>query len=255
MKIIFGVIIISLGFAISLFELNQSLSSYWDLVAFAMVLSGTLSVAILTSPSHQIKEIWLTLRYFFKSKSGLRTQLVSKSVDYVDGNYGDLSSNTLADRILKDGKELIDLGLSQSRIEAIIDGRTHKWLEDNMKVVNWVRGLSKYPPAFGLAATVLGLIQVMNGLSENADPRVTALKMALALVATFYGIIVSNLLVAPIGDRVRANVLEEYHLGEIAQKAVLMKAQKESKVIAREILLAHLGESEKETFFNQRIAA
>jgi chemotaxis protein MotA len=255
MKIILGTIIIILGFAVSLFELNQSLSSYWDLVAFAMVLSGTISVAILTSPSHKLKEIWLTLKYFFKSKAGLRSEFVNKSVNYIDGRYQGLFGNSLAERILRDGKELIDLGLSQERIEGIINGRTHKWLEDNMKVVNWVRGLAKYPPAFGLAATVLGLIQVMNGLSENADPRVTALKMALALIATFYGIIVANLIVAPIGDRVRANVLEEYHLGEIAQKAVFMKAQQESKVVAREILLAHLGESEKEVFFNMRSVA
>jgi chemotaxis protein MotA len=255
MKIIFGTVIIILGFALSLWELDQQLSSYWDLVAFAMVFSGTLSVAILTSPSHRYQSVLHTLAYFFKSKEGLRQNIVKDAIHFVEGQYqNNTTRQDIHHKLFKEGEELLMLGLPAEKVELILGGRLHKWIEDKMKVVNWIRSLAKYPPAFGLAATVLGLIQVMNGLSEDADPRSTALKMALALVATFYGIIVANLIVAPIGDRLRSNVLEEYHLAEIAMKAVNLTAQKESRVLAKEILSAHLHDYERTYFFEKAAA-
>jgi chemotaxis protein MotA len=245
MKIILGSIIIIVGFSVALMELNQTLENYWDLVAFAMVFSGTLSVAILTSPSHRFADLMNTLSYFFKNRQGQRKKFYHQALAYVTGEEKPISSKKIYERILSEGDELILLGVPANKIIGILEGRQHKWVEDKMKVVNWVRSLAKYPPAFGLAATVLGLIQVMNSLSDSADPRETALKMALALIATFYGIIVANLIVAPIGDRLKANVLEEYHLSEVSMKAIKLMIDGEGQTIAREILASHLDEGQQ----------
>ncbi len=64
-------------------------------------------------------------------------------------------------------------------------------------------------PAFGLAGTMVGLIRMLNTLSE---PSSVAAGMSVALLSTFYGLMLANLLVLPLerklAERTRAEALE-----------------------------------------------
>ncbi len=249
MKILISIVLVVAGFYIALWELDQSLSSYWDLVAFAIVIAGTFSVMILTSPSHSLKDLTRSILFSLSNRQGLRKRTVEASLSFIRNAPHQLDpKKSLNGKLLSDGEELISLGFNKERVTEILNGRLHKWFDDKMQVVNWIRALAKYPPAFGLSATVLGLIQVMNSLSDNGDPRATALKMAIALVATFYGILVANLFVAPLGDRLKANVLEEYHLSQITLKTIMLKMDGVAPLEAQECLLSHLGESQQREF-------
>ena len=58
--------------------------------------------------------------------------------------------------------------------------------------------MAKYAPGFGLLGTVIGLIQLLSSLNS---PDELGHGMALALVTTFYGIMLSNLIFQPIAGR------------------------------------------------------
>lgn len=64
-------------------------------------------------------------------------------------------------------------------------------------------------PAFGLAGTMVGLIRMLHTLSE---PSSVAAGMSVALLSTFYGLMLANLLVLPLerklAERTRAEALE-----------------------------------------------
>lgn len=64
-------------------------------------------------------------------------------------------------------------------------------------------------PAFGLAGTMVGLIRMLNSLSEPAS---VAAAMSVALLSTFYGLMLANLLVLPLerklAERTRAEAIE-----------------------------------------------
>lgn len=50
--------------------------------------------------------------------------------------------------------------------------------------------------------TVLGLVNLMRGISAGLDAKDTGVQMAVALVATFYGLIFANLIVNPAGEAI-----------------------------------------------------
>lgn len=64
-----------------------------------------------------------------------------------------------------------------------------------------------FAPAFGMIGTLIGLINLMGGLDDVAA---VASGMAVALVTTFYGTILANLVFSPIATKLKARHEEEY---------------------------------------------
>ena len=90
----------------------------------------------------------------------------------------------------------------------------------------------------------------MKGLGEGTDPKETGLRMAIALVATFYGIIVANIFVNPIGDRVITNVREDQNLAEISLNTILMMSDQKDFVEIVENLSSNIPSQYKKLNFN-----
>lgn len=234
MKIIIGFAIITSGFYIALDHLDQRIVQFWDIIAFSVVVFGTMAVSIMTMPSLKLKHILQIFFYSIRGNHGLREDCINNSINVMNGHNPNGVANRIDQKILIDGLELIRLGFDKEVIENILVDRIEKYTDDCNSIAQWIKGLSKYPPAFGLAGTVLGLIHLMKGLSEGTDPKETGLRMAVALVATFYGIIVSNIFVSPVGDRILSNIQEDQNLADISLNAILMIREKTNLVLAYE---------------------
>ena len=250
MKIISGFVIVSGGFYIAISHLNQDITQFWDVIAFAIVVFGTFAVSVMTMPSLKLKHILRILYYGLKGNHGLRDECLTNSVSLMGGNIPQIKPKRIDQKILIDGLELLRLGFNSEKIRTILENRVDVYLDDSTNIGQWVRGLSKYPPAFGLAGTVLGLIHLMKGLSEGADPKETGLRMAIALVATFYGIIVANIFINPIGDRIMSNSQEDQNLAQISLDTILLISDKVNYVEAMEHLNNHVPTQYKKLSFN-----
>lgn len=234
MKVLIGFIIITAGFYISLDHLEQSITQFWDVIAFAMVVFGTAAVGVMSMPSLRTKHIFHIFYRNISSNHGLREDCIHNSLNLMKGNSPSLEIKRIDQKILVDGVELLKLGFSTSKIESILMDRIEKYVDDSVTIGQWLRGLAKYPPAFGLAGTVLGLVHLMKGLSEGADPKETGIRMAVALIATFYGIVVANIFLNPIGDRIMSSTKEDQNLAEISLNAILMMSENTNFVEATE---------------------
>ncbi len=72
------------------------------------------------------------------------------------------------------------------------------------------RRLGSFAPAFGMIGTLIGLVQMLTRLD---DPKSIGPAMAVAILTTFYGSLLSNLLFLPISGKLKARTLqEEVHL-------------------------------------------
>jgi len=68
------------------------------------------------------------------------------------------------------------------------------------------RKMGLYAPAFGMLGTLIGLIQMLSGLQ---DPKSIGPAMAVALLTTFYGSLLSTLFFLPVAGKLRARTLLE----------------------------------------------
>ncbi|MCB1749738.1 MAG: flagellar motor protein [Gammaproteobacteria bacterium] len=91
-----------------------------------------------------------------------------------------------------------------------------------------IDGIGGYAPTLGILGAVMGLIQVMNNL---ADPSRLGEGIAVAFVATVYGVGLANLVFLPAGNKIKALVREQSRLEEMIAVGVVAIAQGDSPYV------------------------
>ncbi|MFW7379133.1 MAG: motility protein A [Oligoflexus sp.] len=249
MAYLLGTILAFLCLRGSLYFLDQSFALYFDDVAITMVVGGTIAVAIISLPWHNHREIRRSLKAIFFHQSTSHKQLVLESLDFIRSYYqGQITlkkRSTMASDILHDGRELLDLQFQADDIATILDERLHQYVQKKDEIAEYFTSLAKYPPAFGLIGTVLGLVNLMRAITEGLDPAQTGAKMALALVATLYGLVFANFFVAPIGESLARRVQLEKFQGEVAVQAVLLAAEGTALLKSQEMLNSFVSKQDR----------
>lgn len=247
MAYVLGLVLGLLALRVSLFFLDQSVAMYFDDVALVMVFGGTLAVAVIAAPWHHLREMRRTILSIIFGRSATHGAVIEAGLRFIqsrDVPRGVASSN-VAGEILRDGQELLGLNFTTQEIENILQERLYQAIEKQRQIADYFHSLAKYPPAFGLVGTVLGLVNLMRAITEGMDPRQTGVKMALALVATLYGLIVANFIVAPIGEAITKRVsLEQFH-AEIALQSVLLAADRVSLLKSQEMLNSYVSKQQR----------
>ena len=238
-----GLLVAIISFLISVQHLNQSISNYYDFVALFMVLGGTASVSLILLPWEYRKDFAEAIKDLYLRKKQNYKHVLLDCLESIKSQRLVTTTNAgsnLYVKILNDGFELIDLGLEKEVINEILSERLIAFSRRKKKVSNSIRSLAKYPPAFGLMGTVLGLVNVMRGVSSGLDGKTTALEMAIALIATMYGLVVANLLINPAGELIAKTAAEEEAYGEIAIHAINLIIEKRSLLESQEMLNSYV---------------
>lgn len=243
-----GLLVATISFVAAILHLGQKASTYYDFVALTMVLGGSIAVGIIGLPWDAPREMKRGFRALFRGTRKDGREVVSTGLKLIQsGGFNSiqtsLESDSLPVKILRDGKELVQLGLETAKIESILRERVFQSTKRYKKVANALKALAKYPPAFGLMGTVLGLVNLMLTITKGVDAKEAGLEMAVALVATLYGLILSNLVLSPAGEYVMKEAQGEEELGEVALHAILLLSQRASLLESQELLNSFVGEN------------
>lgn len=206
-------------------HLGQSASTYYDFVAFIIVWGGTLSVGAALLPWEYRQEIRRAFGFLIKKEDAQ----FSKVLDLSKGVFESRESNIqnphyLYEYILKDGAEYLQLGISKERVMTILEDQIAMSSRRLKRVGLSLRNLAKYPPAFGLVGTVLGLVNLMKQLEGATDASKLGAEMSIALVATMYGLLVANFIVSPLAEFIMKKVEEEEEYADLALEAISLIA-------------------------------
>ncbi len=237
------------GFFISLavHHLNQTISSYYDFVALIMVAGGTFAVAIVLLPWEYRKDLVAAAKNMVRPEKRLyRTVLLDCLKTLQSRHYESTEkSPALYQKILRDGLELVQLGFSKEKIEHILSERVFQATKRGRKIASAVKSLAKYPPAFGLMGTVLGLVNIMKQLASATDASKLGAEMSVALVATMYGLLLANFAVSPIGEYLVKKVEEEEEYAEISLSTVLLFKSEDNFSESHELLNSMVPEEQR----------
>ena len=118
--------------------------------------------------------------------------------------------------------------------------------------------LGAYAPAFGMLGTVMGLIIMMNNFSGNSGAEINSIDfdvakkfaqllggMGLALITTFYGVLLANLVFLPIGGKLTRKSQEEMMLKSIVVEGIISIHSKEHPILMREKLMTFVPQSSR----------
>lgn len=246
------------GFAIAIFFVRTALSVlgvssefYVDEVAFLIVFGGTLAAMVVSFPSKFLFRFFSAPIQILKSKKpnmiyGVETLVkVAGETQNKKLKLKQLSQDKKVDSFLKEGIDLYLLGLSKDDFKNIMTERIYRARQREEEWVSLFRRLAKYPPAFGLVGTVLGLISLMRSVGDGANASQIGINMALALIATLYGLAFSNFILAPIAENFQNSAEENKIFRELMLEGLLMIYDEGSSLSVQEMLNSYLDPSKR----------
>lgn len=113
---------------------------------------------------------------------------------------------TVKEPFLVKGLHLVADGVDPDRLEELLRLESAILSEKRSAAERMFRLMGTYSPMFGLVGTLIGLISMLKGLT---DPRAIGQGMSVALMATFYGVLLAGLIFLPMAGKVRTMDLDE----------------------------------------------
>lgn len=181
-------------------------ASLINLPALIIVLGGTMGATLLHFPSkiilHSIKILWLIVnpRKIYLDKQIIKIVRWS-ALARKEGLLGlEAVANKEKDPFAQKGLQLLVDGNEPEIIRQCLDVELNTIEHIEMQAAKVYEAMGGYCPTIGIIGAVVGLIQVMQNLS---DPELLGAGIATAFVATIYGVGFANLLFLPIANKLK----------------------------------------------------
>jgi len=177
--------------------------------AALIVIGGTIGAALLQSTLKTYTQslrllVWVFFPPDFKLKQTIEKVVDWSSIARREGLLG-------LEAVVDDEKD----GFSKKALQLLVDGSEPEILRDilmveleaveykQMQSAKIYEAMGGYAPTIGIIGAVMGLIHVMQNLS---DPSKLGAGIATAFVATIYGVGLANLLFLPIAGKLKAQI-------------------------------------------------
>ena len=177
--------------------------------ALLIVLGGTMGAVMLQSPYATFMRGMRRVRWVWYPPVVDAPQLIKQvsSWSQVSRREGLLALesviNVLKDDFARKGLQLLVDGAEPERLREVLEVEIGTY-EQEMKLAARIwEAAGGYSPTIGILGAVMGLIHVMENLS---DPSKLGAGIAVAFVATIYGVGLANLVFLPIANKLKAHI-------------------------------------------------
>ncbi len=118
----------------------------------------------------------------------------------------------LSDKFMKQGIEMMVDGLTADEIVDILQIELNNFEEHNKNSAEIFEAAGGFAPTIGIIGAVLGLIHVMSNLSDTSS---LGAGIAVAFVATIYGLMTANIICIPVSTKIKKRLKAQVLLKEI----------------------------------------
>lgn len=218
-------------------------SFYFDSHAMIIVFGGTVAAALIAFPFSQLMGLSDTFMTWLTRSKVPDYAIVEEMYDLAvkHEKYKDLTSSLefnhsfINESLVFLDSSVFDLYRTQEILtKRILSFR--KKAQNDGKILSVI---SKFPPAFGLLGASTGMISMMINLTDGGT-KIIGNAMAIALVATFWGIALANLIFLPLSDLAQKIAQEDSHTRQIIMEGILLIKQNEHPEVIVETLKSQL---------------
>lgn len=239
--IVAGVVLIFGG----IFLNGGGLGAFLDLPSILIVLGGTIASTMVHFKLDQVLGV-IGLARVALAKGETRTprEVIRLLVSFAEKarREGLLAmeeeAENLDDEFLRKGIRLVVDGTDPETVRQILDIEV-TFLEDRHRTGQQIfEHMGAMAPAFGMIGTLIGLVIMLGNLD---DPETIGPAMAIALITTFYGSLLANLVFIPIAGKLRVRNEEEVLLREVMIEGILSIQAGENPHIVEQKLQSFLS--------------
>lgn len=216
--------------------------------AAMIVFGGTIGAVIVSTPPGDLKRVGGILRVVFKKNEKDLAKLIEyfKNLTIISRKEGlltlekEVSNAEAIDPFIAKGLAMAVDGTEPQRVREIMENQIYLTFERHKSGIAMFDAAGGFAPTMGIIGTVMGLVHVLGNLE---DPKALGPKIAVAFIATLYGVGSANLLWLPIANKLKAlNKIENFEK-EMIMEAVISIQEGTNPNILEEKLMSFLGNS------------
>ncbi len=244
--LILGIIFIIWG----IYE-SGDISAYWDIKSIIITLGGTIASTITSFPIRDIGNVLKVAKNAFVHTETSLDQVIIDIITLANiaRKEGLLSleeyADNLDDEFLSKGIMLIVDGTEPDLVRNIMETELLYLEERHANGQRLFETAASYAPAFGMIGTLIGLINMLRTID---DPSTIGPNMSVALVTTFYGVVLANVVFLPLARKLKARNNEEILAKELIVEGLLSIQAGENPRIIEEKLKTFIPPSMRKNY-------
>lgn len=238
------------GFALVIFAIASQgkLSTFLDFPSFLIVGGGVVATAlinfgfesmgvafsivkeVLTETKHDLRTDIELMNMFARKVRREGLLMLEDDVQHINNHF------------LQNGFQLAIDGISKKSLENILEDQIksqERRLDNSFTIMD---SMANYSPAFGMIGTVIGLILMLQNIS---DPNSLSTGLAIALITTFYGAILANLIFTPLAGKISHIGEHEMSRYEMFKVAIMSIVNEENPRIMEKKMLSYVSPEDR----------
>ncbi|TDB01950.1 motility protein A [Halomonas marinisediminis] len=196
-----------------LFFTAESPHSFLNLPGLAIVVTGTLAATFISYPLREVLRVTRLVGLVFRRENTYTrddiAELVAMARLWFKGDVRSVEEALEHTRnpFLRTGLQLVIANTPEEEILDLLRWRIARLKAREHAEAQIFRTMATYAPAFGMLGTLVGLINMLE-VMQAGEIEVIGPRMAVALLTTFYGILLANLVFKPIAVKLERRTEE-----------------------------------------------
>jgi chemotaxis protein MotA len=243
--LVMGVVFLGLGILFS----GGSLLMFYDLPSIMITVGGSICAMMVAHPINRLLKLWDCAKKTFAIPAYNPGELIITLVSFSEkarregllALEDDLEE--LDDEFLRKGIQLVVDGTDPELVRRIMETEVDQMMgrhDNNKRMFDDWAGLA---PAFGMIGTLQGLVMMLVNLNDKS---MVGPYLAVAIITTFYGAVMSYLVFTPMGTKLDMQTGQEALLKAIMLEGVLSIQSGDNPRIVKDKLVSFLPPSERE---------
>lgn len=225
--------------------------NFLNLPGLLLVVGGTVAATLVSYPLHEVLRVFRVFGIVLKNERLYAERDINELVEVsklkFQGQIGraDEKLNRIKNPFLRSGMQMVLDGASSEDLITLMQWRIARMRARERAEAQIFRTMATFAPAFGMLGTLLGLINMLSAMDADQFGAIGT-NMALALITTLYGILLSNMLFKPIALKLERRTEQRVMLMNMMVEGVLLMQEERSPAFIRETLGSFLAQSEDE---------
>lgn len=242
-----------------LFYAAEDAALYLDWPSLAIVVLGTLAATFISYPLREVLRIFGLIAIVLRNERMYTEddleELVKLSKLWISGNLQAVENElgNVKNPFLRTGVQLIIDNTPEEDIVELMQWRIARLRAKEAAEAQLFRVMAAFAPAFGMVGTLVGLVNLMFVLGDGDVVRIGQ-QMGLALITTFYGILLANLVFKPVAVKLERRTEQRVMLMNMVLQGVRMMCERRSPSLMRETLRSFVADFRDEVH-DDRVAS
>lgn len=218
--------------------------TFIDVPSLVIVVGGTIAALLVAFTMEQVKGVPGACKALFGYTPPELDGLVAEFVDLArtvrrDGLLAlDRRLGETEDPLVRFGLEMAVDGVDPEEVDDLMQTRIDEQTSASFFLVKFFNTAGTYAPAFGMVGTLIGLIQMLQNLS---DPSAIGPAMAVAMITTFYGAFLANAVFLPLANKQKEQAEALVKRADITREGVLGIVRGDNPALVEKRLRQFLG--------------